>query len=92
MKTFESRDKVHVPGRGLIFIVHIPNPNCERRSPGLPEAGEVVLIDGEERVVRAVEAFMKLMSPPYMSEDVGLLVNDVCTICGSTGNCNSGGI
>lgn len=77
MKEFKSIDTTHITGRGPLIVVHVPNPNMEMRPEGLPELGEVVLIDDKKYHVRGIEASKKLMDPPYLDEMVGLIVYPV---------------
>lgn len=76
MKTFACKDTFKISGRGTIKIVHVPNPNRVLNPEGLPREGEIVLIDEKQYRVYGVEVLKKLMNPPFISEDVGLLIRE----------------
>lgn len=73
-KTFRAVERVRIPGRGLVVVVDVPNPDRLSSCPGLPTAGEVVSVDGFRYEVRAIEAAMGLTAPPFMMPRVGFLV------------------
>ena len=77
MKHFKKEDETYISGRGRIITVKIANTQRLRKSDGLPEVGEIVLIDGEKLKVLGAETSLNLMSPPYMSEKVGLIVKSI---------------
>jgi translation elongation factor EF-Tu-like GTPase len=74
MKEFKSEDTFKYPSGQTIKVVRIPNPDRVTKPEGLPEIREIVTIDGELYTVLGVEMFMKLMSPPFRGENVGLRV------------------
>ena len=77
MKSLKAEDKFNISGRGLVILVKFPNPDRLRCCPDLPKIGEKVFIDNIKYKITGIESSMKLTNPPFMAEEVGLLVKEI---------------
>lgn len=77
IKVFKAIDHATLMGRGLAFNVNIPNPERIMSPKGLPKKKELIIINNRKYIVVAVEGSVNLTDPPFLAENITLIVKEV---------------